>query len=124
MRCLVLALLLCSLAAFANAACYQTMKKPSIVKGNNGQLLIKDPAQDPCQDDTDKDWHEVGSSWTNSQCMECSCGTGGMGCCDRMGRPFGFPEDCEVLYDWKQCNYEVVKKNDHSVYCPHGAVGK
>ncbi|XP_063051542.1 beta-microseminoprotein-like isoform X2 [Engraulis encrasicolus] len=110
MRCLALALILCSLAAFANAGCYMGPKKMG--------------AQDPCQDDTDKDWHEVGSSWTNSQCIQCSCGTSRMSCCHRMGRPSGFPEDCEVLRDWKQCTFEVVKKNDHSVHCPHVAVGK
>lgn len=30
-----------------------------------------------CKDDKDNTWHAVGSSWRNSQCMDCDCG----GCC-------------------------------------------
>lgn len=31
-----------------------------------------------CQDDVDKTWHTIGSTWRNSACMDCSCGS----CCD------------------------------------------
>ncbi|KAI4872029.1 hypothetical protein NFI96_022934, partial [Prochilodus magdalenae] len=35
-----------------------------------------------CQDSTDKTWHAVGSTWTNSECVQCSCNTNSMECCD------------------------------------------
>uniref|UniRef100_A0A3Q1GD47 Pacifastin domain-containing protein n=1 Tax=Acanthochromis polyacanthus TaxID=80966 RepID=A0A3Q1GD47_9TELE len=55
---LTLALLLCALLSLSDAFCY--IKLPTL-------------GMTHCQDDVDKTWHAVGSSWRNSECMDCSC---------------------------------------------------
>lgn len=42
----------------------------------------------------------------------------------RMERPVGFARDCKVLFDWKTCSFDVVKKDDQTVKRLHGGVGK
>jgi len=74
-----------------------------------------------CQDDVDKTWHPVGSSWRNSECMDCDCG----GCCDAYSTPKQFPDDCVSVFDQEACVYRVHKKDDPTVECPiYAAVGK
>ncbi|XP_063050575.1 beta-microseminoprotein-like [Engraulis encrasicolus] len=111
MRVAAVILMVCCLSPLASAACYRE----------------KGPVEGPmpyCEDSWDQTQHPVGSTWVNSGCQSCTCGATGMECCDKMVRPRGFPEDCEVLYDWKDCTYEVVKRADPNIPCPHSAVGK
>ncbi|XP_062398536.1 beta-microseminoprotein-like isoform X2 [Sardina pilchardus] len=114
MRSVAALLIVCCLVPLAYTACYREMAK----------IDIEQPGLRFCEDSWDNTQHRVGTNWVNSGCQSCSCGAGGMECCDRMARPSGYPADCEVLYDWKECTYEVVKKNDPSITCPHSAVGK
>ncbi|KAG7491122.1 hypothetical protein JOB18_049102 [Solea senegalensis] len=106
MNYLRLAVLLCSLLPLCNAYCYV--------------MEVKQGATH-CQDVTDKTWHPVGSSWRNSDCMDCSCG----GCCTSYATPKEFPADCESVFDPQACVYRVQKINNPAIECPiYGAVGK
>uniref|UniRef100_A0A673BTR3 Beta-microseminoprotein n=1 Tax=Sphaeramia orbicularis TaxID=375764 RepID=A0A673BTR3_9TELE len=89
----ILALLLCALAASAHASCYQKIGKPGMTH---------------CVDDADGTIHEVGSSWRNSKCMDCTCS----GCCTTQ-----FPEDCVSVFDPVACKYIVHKKDDNNTLC-------
>uniref|UniRef100_A0A3Q3VVV4 Beta-microseminoprotein-like n=1 Tax=Mola mola TaxID=94237 RepID=A0A3Q3VVV4_MOLML len=103
---LLLALLICALLSLSSAQCYG---KPV------------DPDMTHCKDDVDNTWHAVGSSWRNSECMDCSC----RGCCSAYSTPMVFPDDCVKVFDSKACEYIVHKKNDPTVLCPiYAAVGK
>ncbi|KAL2091904.1 hypothetical protein ACEWY4_011702 [Coilia grayii] len=110
MRSAVFILLVCGLGPLVHAACY-------LESAPAGGVTF-------CEDSWDQTQHPVGSTWVNSGCQQCTCGSYGMECCDTMARPSGYPADCEVLYDWKECTYEVVKRNDPNIACPHSAVGK
>lgn len=75
-----------------------------------------------CQDDVDKTWHGVGSSWTNSRCDQCSCSRV-KSCCS--GLPsVNVPDDCTVEFDYNACTYEVFNKKDRNIKCNYSAVGK
>ncbi|KAI4901891.1 hypothetical protein NFI96_023079 [Prochilodus magdalenae] len=94
-----------------------------LVHGYCFQSLLKKGAR-YCQDLTDKNWHAVGSTWTNSKCIKCSCDTSSMDCCDSMGKVIvSYPKYCAVEYDYTTCTYKVVKKKGYKGPCPHGAVG-
>ncbi|XP_067268562.1 beta-microseminoprotein A1-like [Pseudorasbora parva] len=105
MRTVVLGLFLCIVLPLVNAACF-----------------MKDHAKPVtfCQDQADKSWHPVGSSWRNRKCMDCSCSANSMSCCEAMARPMNYPDKCMVQYDYTTCTFEVFEK----VPCVHGAVGK
>ncbi|XP_026177966.1 beta-microseminoprotein-like [Mastacembelus armatus] len=106
MKYLTLALLLCALLPLSNAQCAVMGIKPGMTH---------------CQDSVDNTWHEVGSTWRNSRCMDCTCTQ----CCSAYATPTNFPEDCVSVFDQKACKYIVHKKDDPSVLCPiFGAVGK
>ncbi|XP_048837805.1 beta-microseminoprotein-like [Brienomyrus brachyistius] len=103
---LTLALLLCASLLHSEAACFfKTLK----------------PGDTHCQDPTDKTWHAVGSSWRNSECLDCTC----FQCCQAYMTPIGLPDDCEKEFDKINCKYNVFKKNDPNQSCPYAyAVGK
>ncbi|XP_026177992.1 beta-microseminoprotein [Mastacembelus armatus] len=106
MKYLALALLLSALLSLSNAQCYRMAIEPGMTR---------------CQDSVDKTWHDVGSKWRNSQCMDCTCTQ----CCAAYSTPTSFPEDCVSVFDQKACKYIVHKKDDPSVLCPiFGAVMK
>ncbi|KAM7416574.1 hypothetical protein PAMA_018568 [Pampus argenteus] len=106
MKYLALALVLCALPSLTLAACYVKSLKPDATH---------------CQDDVDKTWHAVGSSWRNSKCLDCDCTS----CCHSYSTPMSFPDDCVSVFDPKACVYIVHKKNNPSELCPiYGAVGK
>ncbi|XP_053180746.1 beta-microseminoprotein-like [Scomber japonicus] len=110
MKYLALALLLCSLPSLSDAACYRKAVKLELGK-----------PQTHCQDDVDKTWHPVGSTWRNSECMDCDCTE----CCSAYSTPRQFPDDCVSVFDSVACAYIVHKKDDPSVQCPiYAAVGK
>uniref|UniRef100_A0A673BVL9 Beta-microseminoprotein n=1 Tax=Sphaeramia orbicularis TaxID=375764 RepID=A0A673BVL9_9TELE len=101
-----LALLLCALAALAHAFCYQKEVKPGMTH---------------CVDDADGTIHEVGSSWRNSKCMDCTCS----GCCTGYATPRDFSDDCVSVFDPVACKYIVHKKDDKTKLCDiYSAVGK
>ncbi|XP_037392055.1 beta-microseminoprotein isoform X2 [Pygocentrus nattereri] len=77
-----------------------------------------------CQDETDKTWHAVGSSWRNSQCVECSCESNLMTCCEGLATVTGYADNCVVVYDYTKCTFEVVNKNDPSEHCDYEAILK
>uniref|UniRef100_A0A3B1J243 Beta-microseminoprotein n=1 Tax=Astyanax mexicanus TaxID=7994 RepID=A0A3B1J243_ASTMX len=70
-----------------------------------------------CQDDVDKTWHAVGSSWTNSRCDQCRCSSV-KSCCMTVA------DDCTVEFDYNACTYEVFNKKDRNIKCNYSAVGK
>ncbi|XP_037833852.1 beta-microseminoprotein-like [Kryptolebias marmoratus] len=106
MKYLSLALLLCVLVSSSNAQCFAKHVPEH---------------QAFCQDDVDKTWHQVGSKWRNSACMDCSCSR----CCAGYVTPTNYPKDCVSVFDSVACKYIVHKKDDPSVECPIlGAVGK
>ncbi|XP_054466902.1 beta-microseminoprotein-like [Anoplopoma fimbria] len=106
MKYLALALLLCALASLSNAQCYRKPMTPGLTH---------------CQDDVDKTWHEMGSSWRNSKCMDCDCD----GCCAGYSTPRSFPDDCVSVFDSQACQYIVHKRDDPTVHCQiFGSVGK
>lgn len=35
-----------------------------------------------CVDEVDNSKHALGTTWTNRWCVQCTCSTKGMGCCD------------------------------------------
>uniref|UniRef100_A0A8C2ZCK7 Beta-microseminoprotein-like n=1 Tax=Cyclopterus lumpus TaxID=8103 RepID=A0A8C2ZCK7_CYCLU len=82
---LALALLLCALASMSNASCFHKATKP---------------VNNRCQDHVDKTWHDVGSSWRNSQCYDCTC------------------DSCCTGLDLKICEYKLFKRNNPTVPCP------
>uniref|UniRef100_A0A674PFV8 Uncharacterized protein n=1 Tax=Takifugu rubripes TaxID=31033 RepID=A0A674PFV8_TAKRU len=66
-------------------------------------------------------WHAIGSSWRNSECMDCTCA----GCCSAFSIPSSFDDDCISVFDKVACEYKVYKKDNPSISCPiYGAVGK
>ncbi|XP_037633217.1 beta-microseminoprotein-like [Sebastes umbrosus] len=106
MKYLALALLLCALASLSNAYCFLKPMKQGVTH---------------CQDDVDQTWHAVGSSWRNSNCMDCDCS----GCCSAFSNPTSFPDYCEKVFDNAACEYRVHRKDNPSVPCPiYDAVGK
>ncbi|XP_062398534.1 beta-microseminoprotein-like [Sardina pilchardus] len=123
MRYAAVILILCALVALINAACWLKEKKPAIVE-SDGNIRIKDPALDPCLDEFDNQSYPVVSTWRSGKCQRCTCTETGMRCCDMMGYARGYDSDCEVHYDWESCKFEVVKKSNHSIYCPHSALLK
>ncbi|XP_049619485.1 beta-microseminoprotein-like [Syngnathus scovelli] len=90
---LCLAFLLCALLPLANGECY-----PIQVAAGATQ----------CQDPADNEWHAVGSSWRNGQCMDCTCD----GCCTAFTLPRGFPDDCVSVFDKATCKYSVHRRDD------------
>ncbi|XP_031425796.1 beta-microseminoprotein-like isoform X3 [Clupea harengus] len=108
MRYAALILTLCALVPLANTACWRTERKAQ--------------GQDPCLDPVDQESYPVGSTWRSSQCQRCTCSKSGMECCDMMKRPVGYPADCEVLYDWTECTYKLVKKNGPCIWDPRSEV--
>uniref|UniRef100_A0A673BQY5 Uncharacterized protein n=1 Tax=Sphaeramia orbicularis TaxID=375764 RepID=A0A673BQY5_9TELE len=118
----ILALLLCALAASAHAFCYRKEVKLGMTH---------------CVDDADGTIHEVGSSWRNSKCMDCTCS----GCCTgyvfinrrmhlfvtsvstcdcflyRYATPRDFPDDCVSVFDPVACEYIVHKRDDNNTLC-------
>ncbi|XP_072565329.1 beta-microseminoprotein-like [Paramormyrops kingsleyae] len=101
-----LALLLCALLLHSEAACSVHPLKLSATH---------------CQDFIDKTWHAVGSSWRNSECLDCTCSQ----CCHAYGTPVNLPEGCVKEFDKINCKYNVFKEDDPNQSCPYyGAVGK
>ncbi|KAJ8400925.1 hypothetical protein AAFF_G00388820 [Aldrovandia affinis] len=106
MKCLALALVLCTQLHLIHGGCY-------------GKKLTLDMIQ--CQDFVDKTWHPIGSSWRNSACQDCNCER----CCDAFSTPRSFPDDCMMEFDKEECEYKVFKKNDRTQPCQiFKAVGK
>ncbi|XP_028852834.1 beta-microseminoprotein-like [Denticeps clupeoides] len=97
------------LLPLVHSACYVDPKPPGSMK--------------MCQDGLDNTWHPLGSSWTNSKCVHCSCGLEGTSCCDGLPSSIKAPSDCVVEYDYNKCTYQVVKKSDRSTDCPHFPLG-
>uniref|UniRef100_A0A8C7UYK6 Beta-microseminoprotein n=1 Tax=Oncorhynchus mykiss TaxID=8022 RepID=A0A8C7UYK6_ONCMY len=109
MKSLALALILCVLLPLFHAFCYM---KP---------MTLKPGMITHCRDDKDETWHPIGSSWRNSDCMDCTCNS----CCSGYATPVDFPDDCMKEWDQKACEFKVVKKSDPSISCPvFGSVGK
>uniref|UniRef100_A0AAY5KQZ6 Beta-microseminoprotein n=1 Tax=Esox lucius TaxID=8010 RepID=A0AAY5KQZ6_ESOLU len=107
MRSLALVLILCALLPLVHAFCYV---KPDVT-----------PGRTHCLDDRDKTWHAVGSTWRNSDCMDCTCDS----CCSGYSTPVSFPAECKKEWDQKACEFKVVKKSNPSISCPIFAqVGK
>ncbi|XP_068506119.1 beta-microseminoprotein-like [Syngnathus scovelli] len=103
---LSLALLLCVLLPHSNGFC---------------TVSTIEPGATHCLDEVDNKWHPVGSSWRNSDCMDCSCS----GCCSAVAIPRNFPEDCVSVLDTATCKYSVHRRDDPSIECPvFGVVGK
>nr|XP_061837764.1 beta-microseminoprotein-like isoform X2 [Nerophis lumbriciformis]XP_061837765.1 beta-microseminoprotein-like isoform X2 [Nerophis lumbriciformis] len=74
-----------------------------------------------CLDETDNEWHPIGTAWRNSACMDCTCSS----CCSAFSIPQNFPDDCVSVFDLVACKYKVHKKDDPSEECPiFSAVGK
>uniref|UniRef100_A0A8C2ZCF9 Beta-microseminoprotein-like n=1 Tax=Cyclopterus lumpus TaxID=8103 RepID=A0A8C2ZCF9_CYCLU len=96
---LALALLLCALASMSNAQCFRKATKP---------------VNNRCQDHVDKTWHDMGSSWRNSQCYDCTCDS----CCTGYSTPQNFPDDCVSVLDLNACEYKVFKRDNPTVQCP------
>ncbi|XP_061623341.1 beta-microseminoprotein-like [Phyllopteryx taeniolatus] len=89
----------------------------------NGHCFLKqvEPGATDCFDEADNKRYPVGSSWRNSECMDCTCSS----CCAAYGTPTRFPDDCVSVFDKAACKYRVHKIDDPSVECPiFGAVGK
>ncbi|XP_051924774.1 beta-microseminoprotein-like [Hippocampus zosterae] len=103
---LCLALVLSAVLSLANGHCYP-------IEVEEGATQCLDPA--------DNLWHPQGTTWRNSECMDCSCS----GCCSAYGVPTGVPDDCVSMLDKEACEYKVFKRNDPSIECPfRGMVGK
>ncbi|KAB5543742.1 hypothetical protein PHYPO_G00083130 [Pangasianodon hypophthalmus] len=90
---------LLALVPVSNAACWQKILKPGVTH---------------CQDDLDKTWHPVGSSWINKQCLRCECKDGHMTCCHRW--PTSVSGGCTIKYDHQTCTYELIYP-DKSLPC-------
>ncbi|KAI4819897.1 hypothetical protein KUCAC02_027899 [Chaenocephalus aceratus] len=106
MKYLALALLFCALASLSDAQCYAKALLPGMTQ---------------CHDDIDLTWHQIGSSWRNSACFDCTC----TGCCSGFSTPTQFPSDCVSVFDSAACEFIVHKSNDPTQLCPiFGAVGK
>ncbi|XP_019741157.1 beta-microseminoprotein-like [Hippocampus comes] len=97
---LCLALVLCAVLSLANGHCYQIQ-----VEEGAGQ----------CLDPTDNQWHPQGTTWRNSECMDCSCS----GCClvSSAAVP-DVPPDFVAVLDKDACEYILLKKNNLSLERP------
>ncbi|XP_047660895.1 beta-microseminoprotein isoform X3 [Tachysurus fulvidraco] len=98
-RSVFVAFVLLALVPMIHAACWFKQNKPDATH---------------CQDDEDKTWHPVGSTWRSSQCAHCSCSVDGMSCCD--GWPTHVSGGCSITYDYKTCTYELIHL-DKNVPC-------
>ncbi|CAN9492820.1 unnamed protein product [Ophioblennius macclurei] len=105
MKLLAVTLLLGALPALSNAYCYAKIVPPGVTQ---------------CIDDVDQTVHDVGSSWRNSKCLDCTCD----GCCTAFGYPRNVPMHCTTYFDEEKCEYVVHVRGDKTVLCPHSAVGK
>ncbi|XP_073674656.1 beta-microseminoprotein-like isoform X2 [Garra rufa] len=68
--------------------------------------------------------HPVGSTWTNGECLRCTCSSDRMECCDMMGRVASKTKGCIVKYDYKTCTFDVFHPTDPTTNCAYSAVGK
>ncbi|XP_017343761.1 beta-microseminoprotein [Ictalurus punctatus] len=78
------------------------------------------PGATHCLDPVDETLHPVGSRWTNSECVKCSCNANSLSCCH--GWPTGTTKGCIIEYDYEKCTYEIINLVDPSLPC--GAAGK
>ncbi|KAK7934168.1 hypothetical protein WMY93_005064 [Mugilogobius chulae] len=107
MKYITLTVLLCAVVSLSHGFC---MSKPDVK-----------PGATHCVDHVDNTWHAVGSTWINSDCLECDCSS----CCSTFEIPRVFPEDCVSVFDKKSCKYIVHKRNDPNTLCQvYGSVGK
>uniref|UniRef100_A0A674BQ42 Beta-microseminoprotein n=1 Tax=Salmo trutta TaxID=8032 RepID=A0A674BQ42_SALTR len=72
MRSLAVAVILCALLPLFHAGCWF---KPA------------EPGMRQCLYDKDGTWHDIGSRWRTSDCMNCYCqANGDMSCCQALRR--------------------------------------
>ncbi|XP_026053503.1 small serum protein 2 isoform X1 [Carassius auratus] len=106
---LALVLVFCACVSLSDSACSMTLL-------NAGATY--------CVDGYDNSKHPMGSTWTNKQCVRCTCSTNGMKCCDRMGRVTNLSQGCTVKYDNNKCTFKVYNPTNPNIKCSYGAVGK
>uniref|UniRef100_A0A3B3S122 Beta-microseminoprotein n=1 Tax=Paramormyrops kingsleyae TaxID=1676925 RepID=A0A3B3S122_9TELE len=103
-----LALLLCALVLHSEASCFVQPLKPGMCATH-------------CQDVIDKTWHAVGSSWRNSECLDCTCSHLSLMTQYRhftYSVPAGTPEGCVEEFDQINCKYYVFIENYPNQPCP------
>ncbi|XP_043103793.1 beta-microseminoprotein-like [Puntigrus tetrazona] len=109
MASLALVLVFCAFVSLSESACF---------------LKQLNPGTSQCVDDYDDSKHLMGSTWTNSKCIRCTCSPGEMKCCNVMGRVSSITEGCVVKYDYKTCTFDVFHPEDPTIKCAFGTVGK
>ncbi|XP_056628859.1 small serum protein 3-like [Triplophysa dalaica] len=82
------------------------------------------PGAKYCVDEADNSKHALGTTWTNKQCVKCTCSITGMRCCDTLFKAHVQTEGCVVVYDYDKCTFEVFHPMDRNIHCQHYAVGK
>ncbi|XP_042618734.1 beta-microseminoprotein-like isoform X1 [Cyprinus carpio] len=109
MKSLALVLVFCAFVTLSDSACFMTLLK-------RGARF--------CVDGYDNSRHPMGSTWTNSKCIRCTCSPGQMGCCDALGRVTSLSQGCIVKYDYKKCTFDVFNPTNPNIKCSYGRVGK
>ncbi|KAL1269315.1 hypothetical protein QQF64_031604 [Cirrhinus molitorella] len=109
MKSLALVLVFCAFVSLSDSACSLTLLK----SGENH-----------CIDHYDNFKHLMGSTWTNRNCVKCTCSPGKMKCCDVMGRASVMTKGCIVKYNYKRCTFHVFHPKDPTIICDYGVVGK
>uniref|UniRef100_A0A4W6DZE7 Beta-microseminoprotein n=1 Tax=Lates calcarifer TaxID=8187 RepID=A0A4W6DZE7_LATCA len=83
------------------------------------QLVIKDLRNPPngCEDKDGKQ-HNFGSKWVRD-CMQCSCTTEGLSCCNMIPDTgiVDISEECELVVNKETCSAKVVLKSDKTKEC-------
>ncbi|XP_052459657.1 small serum protein 2-like [Carassius gibelio] len=107
---LALVLVFCACVSLSDSACSWTPLNPGTRY---------------CVDRYDNSKHPMGSTWTNKQCIRCTCSPRSMGCCDAMGRVTNLSQGCTVKYDYNKCTFQVYNPTNPNIKCSsYGTVGK
>ncbi|XP_069466835.1 beta-microseminoprotein-like [Ambystoma mexicanum] len=62
--------------------------------------------------------HEFGETFRAENCVRCTCTKDYLGCCNIAGLPGNYDEEaCTAIYDEKNCQYKVVRKDNQDEEC-------
>uniref|UniRef100_A0A286XYR5 Beta-microseminoprotein n=1 Tax=Cavia porcellus TaxID=10141 RepID=A0A286XYR5_CAVPO len=76
-----------------------------------------DGSPDECKD-SDGTTHLMNSKWMTNNCVECTCGTDGISCCNIVSIPVEYDKDkCQSYFHKENCTYIVVERENPGKPC-------
>ncbi|XP_066046719.1 beta-microseminoprotein-like isoform X2 [Chamaea fasciata] len=92
------------IVTLSDAHCWRKIHKPGEAKDGcemNGKL------------------YPFGRIERTEDCYKCFCSEAAMECCSLFHTPVAYDnKKCKVVFNKKQCDYDVVQKDDPSKICP------